>query len=174
MRDDGAVLGAVRAAFAGCRRPDHFTDYTHCEECAEHDELLRSRDPDTLRAEDVSNPGWDPLCYVDPAGFGYWFPGLARLALADPDPEYGWYPEQMLFHLTYEGAGNRHLRGFDPDQRRAVAALLRHIAETRSGLVDEHLCGDELRLAIDLWSAGLAEAEPGTAADPRRQSGPGG
>src|SRR5262245_4858278 len=111
MLDDASVHGGVRAAFARCERPEHFTDYTHCEECAEHHDLLRSRDNDTLRIADVGNPGWDPLCYVDPAGLGYFFPGLARLALEDPDPEYGWYPQQLLFHLTYEGAENRHLRG---------------------------------------------------------------
>src|SRR5262245_47791535 len=68
--DDAAVLEMVRAAFARCERPEHFTNYTHCEECAEHDDLLLSRDPDTLRIEDVGNPGWDPLCYVDANGFG--------------------------------------------------------------------------------------------------------
>jgi hypothetical protein len=165
MPDDASVLGEVRAAFGACRRPEHFTNYTHCEECAEHDELLRSRDNDTLRIADVGNPGWDPLCYVDPAGFGYFFPGLARLALAEPDPEYGWYPQQLLFHLTYEGAGNRHLRGFSRDQRRAVALLLRQIAETRPRLADEWVCSNDLMFAIDLWSAG-SEADDMLSAGP--------
>jgi hypothetical protein len=160
MPDDTSVLEKVRAAFAECPRPEHFTNYTHCEECAEHDDLLRSRDQDSLQIADVSSPGWDPLCFVDPIGFGYFFPALARLALAEPDSEYGWYPQQLLFHLTYEGAGNRHLRGFSPDQRRAVAALLQHIAKTRSHLADEWLCTEELMSAIDLWSA---DAEPSVA-----------
>lgn len=164
MPDDAAVLAEVRAAFARCERPEHFTDHTHCEECAEHDELLRSRVPDTLLITDVGNPGWDPLCYVDSAGFGYFFPGLARLALAAPDPEHGWYVPQLLFHLTYapDGEVNRHLLGFSPYQRRAVAALLRHIAETRPQLADECGCSDDLTYAVDLWSA---EAELGAAAD---------
>src|SRR5262249_14424068 len=33
--DDAAVLATVRAAFARCERPEHFTNHTHCEECAE-------------------------------------------------------------------------------------------------------------------------------------------
>jgi hypothetical protein len=60
---DAEVLSALGVAFAGCERPEHFTDFQHCCECAEHDELLRSRDLDTLRVEDVGNPGWDPLCF---------------------------------------------------------------------------------------------------------------
>jgi len=160
MSDDAAVLAEVRAAFARCPRPAHFTDYTHCPECAEHDELLRSRDPDTLRIADVGNPGWDPLCYVDAAGFAYLFPGLARLTLADRDSDEGWYVDQLLFHLTYDGAANRHLRGFDPDQRRAVVRLLRHVAEARSEVIAATACTDELATAIDLWSAELPAPEP--------------
>lgn len=154
MSDDAAVLEEVRKQFAGCPRPEHFTDYTHCEECAEHDELLRSRDPDTLRIEDVGNSGWDPLCYVDPVGFGYFFSGLARLVLSDPDPVYGWYGPQFLYHLTYapQGKVNRHREGFSRDQCLAVKALLGHIAETRSSLADDWGCSDDLMYAIDLWS----------------------
>jgi hypothetical protein len=152
MPDDADILRLVNEAFAGCARPAHFTDHTHCEECADHDELLRSRDRETLRLEDVGNPGWDPMCFVTDAGFGYYFPALARLALAAPEEELDWYPRQLLFHLTYDGQANRHRRSLTPDQRGAVAALLRHLSETRPRLVEANGCADELRLAIDLWS----------------------
>jgi hypothetical protein len=158
MPDDAEILRQVRAAFAGYKRPEHFTDYTHCAECAEHDELLRSRDNDTLRSEDVGNPGWDPLCYVAPAGFGYFFPGLARLALSEPSPQEEWYAPQLLFHLTYGGEANRHLRAYGPEQRRAVAALLWHLVETRQKLVDARACGGDLELAFLLWSGNEAGA----------------
>ena len=78
---DAHVLRLVHEAFSACARPEHFTNYRHCCECAEHDALLLSRDNETLCLEDVGNAGWDPLCYVDAAGFAYFFPGLARLAL---------------------------------------------------------------------------------------------
>lgn len=64
MSDNTAVLGQVQVAFAQCERPEHFTNYNHCEECAEHDELLRSRGPGTLQIADMGSPGLDPLCYV--------------------------------------------------------------------------------------------------------------
>jgi hypothetical protein len=114
----------VRAAFADFERPEHFTDYKHCEECAEHDALLRSRGPGTPRAVDVGNPGRDPLCYVSPAGFGYLLPGLARQALSEPGPQEERYTPQLLFHLPYGGEAVRHLRAYGPDQRRAVAGPL--------------------------------------------------
>jgi hypothetical protein len=61
---------------------------------------LRNRDRDTLAVADVGNPGWDPICFITGEGFNYYFPTLARLALADPADEHGWYFEQLLFHLN--------------------------------------------------------------------------
>jgi hypothetical protein len=58
---DAQDLLELSDAFASCARPQHFTNFRHCCECAEHDELLRWRDRDTLRVEDVGNPVWD-LC----------------------------------------------------------------------------------------------------------------
>src|SRR5690242_13994900 len=101
VSSDDDILEVVRQAFAVCPRPEHFTDFTHCEECREHDDLLRSRDVDSLRGEDVGNPGWDPLCFTSAEGFAYFFPALARLALDSAGPDRDWYGPQLLFHLTY-------------------------------------------------------------------------
>jgi hypothetical protein len=97
-RDD-EIFQAIRAAFADCRRPEHFTNYTHCEECHEHDEVLCAHDVDTLALDDVGNPGWDPICFISPQGFAYYFPALARLALAPADDQNDQYLPQLLFHL---------------------------------------------------------------------------
>jgi hypothetical protein len=61
---DTEALGILDAAFGPCPRPEHFTNDKHCEECAEHDELLRNRDRDTLTVADVGNPSWDPICFI--------------------------------------------------------------------------------------------------------------
>jgi hypothetical protein len=155
---DADILAAVRAAFADCPRPEHFADPAHCMECADHDELLQARTPDTLRLEDVDNPCWDPICYVEAAGFAYLFPGLARLALADTSVGYPWYPSQLLFHLTYDGKKNRRILSLTREQRRAVADLLRHLALTRADRIDEFgpKLADEILSAIEMWSG-----EPG-------------
>lgn len=68
MNTDGDILTGIDAAFCGIGRPEHFTNFTHCEECAEHDELLRMRDRETLCLEDVGNPGWDPICFCSSSG----------------------------------------------------------------------------------------------------------
>ncbi len=155
---DAETLTQVREAFASAERPVRFTDRDHCCECAEHDDLLRSRDLDSLTVEDVGNPGWDPLCFATDEAFLYYFPALARLALDDPDEDHGWYLEQLLFHLTYEGTSNRRLLAATPRQRDAVVLLLRHVQATRRTLVIEYLCEKELLQAIAAWGTVTGES----------------
>lgn len=151
---DAEILAAVRQAFAACPRPEHFTDFEHCDECLDHDEVLRSRDLDTLSMAEVGNLGWDPICFLTDDGFRYYFPALARLALSTPaQASDSWYGDQLVFHLTCDGPGNRRVLACSPGQREAVASLLRHLVETRAGLVDNYGCADELLRAIEYWSA---------------------
>jgi hypothetical protein len=155
---DREILDEIAREFAACPRPEHFTDYTHCCECYEHDEVLRSRDRDTLGAEDVGNPGWDPICFVTPEGFAYYLPALARLALSEPDPARDSYVSQLAFHLLYDGANNARWQHCTAGQRAAVAALLAHLIETRAALADEAYCADMLLEAFEVWSGA---ARPG-------------
>lgn len=91
MQSDADILQLIARVFSDCRRPEHFTDYRHCPECLDHDNLLRSHDLVSIRLEDVGNACWDPMCFVEPEGFSYYFPALARLTLSPPDDFYGWY-----------------------------------------------------------------------------------
>jgi hypothetical protein len=152
VSSDAQILGRVQQAFAKCRRPLHFTNHTHCEECAEHDELLCSHDICSLRIEDVGNPGWDPICFTSPKGFAYYLPALARLALTEPVQPYGWYGVQLLFHLCSDGRRNERVLACTPGQRRAVVEFLRHLIETRAALADSYLCTDDLFQAIEIWT----------------------
>jgi hypothetical protein len=160
VSSDPQILTSFQRAFAGCARPDHFTNYTHCSECAEHDEVLRSRDLDTLSLQDVGNPGWDPICFISPAGFAYYLPALARLALAPPDGYSGWYGPQLLFHLRYNGQRNDRILACTPEQRQCVVGLLHHILETPAELVDSYSSSDELLRAIEDWSDDFSPVMP--------------
>jgi hypothetical protein len=153
MDSDAAILELVRKAFSDCSKPEHFTNYEHCDECQDHDDVLRSRDVETLTIKDVGNSGWDPLCYTSAEGFAYFFPALARLVLAEPTEPFGWYGPQLFFHLTHDDQYNRFIPHFSPGQKGAVVALLRHIGKTRRNLVASYMYEDELRVAIDRWSA---------------------
>lgn len=87
--------------FESRERPDHFTDYTHCEECAKHDATLQRRNNDTISFSDVGNISNTPIFFITVEGFLYFLPGLARLASsAEDDNEY--FLDTFLTHLDNE------------------------------------------------------------------------
>jgi hypothetical protein len=158
---DDKVLATIDEAFGAAKRPEHFTNYAHCCECAEHDELLRERTRETLKIEDVGNPGWDPLCFTFPDGIAYFFPTLARLALAEPTYDFGWYSNQLLFHLYSGFKENNFYKFCNEKQRVAVADLLAHIIESRSGLVEKYAATDDFLICHELWTTANQEDAPG-------------
>ena len=161
MSTDTAVLAEIDSVFGDAIRPEHFTDFTHCEECAEHDSLLRMRDRASLRLEVVRNPGWDPICFCSAEGIAYYFPTLARFALAEPSPAYGWYAEQLLFHLYSGFTENRFFQYCSVTQRHAVAKLLAHIIESNGALIDSSASADDFLRCHELWS----DAQPSAPGD---------
>src|SRR5215207_11413264 len=93
------VLELFSTVFGAVPRPEHFTNYTHCDECWEHDELLRSRTLQTLSIEDVGSQAWNPITMATPQGFAYYLPALARLALQPVPKDWDWYGYIILFEL---------------------------------------------------------------------------
>ena len=152
MNADASILAGVDAAFGNIARPEHFTNFAHCCECAEHDELLRARNRESLRIEDVGNPGWDPICFCSAEGTAYYFPALARLALAEPSPTHGWYAAQLLFHLYSGFKDNQFFQYCSPAQRAVVAGFVAHLIETHAALVDAHAAADEFLRCHEQWS----------------------
>ena len=82
----------------------------------------------------------------------YFFPSLARFALAEPDSQSGWYGEQLLFHLSSGFKDNNFFRYCSPRQRRAVSIFLGHIIESRAALVEAYAATDQFLRCHELWS----------------------
>lgn len=148
---DRGVLAAIDAAFADAARPPHFTDFAHCAECAEHDEHLQACATHGLTHADVASAAADPFCVALPATFSYFFPTLARLALAGPHAEHGWYGLQLAFHLAEARRDNGFHAQCSPAQRAAVAALLWHLLETRAGLLDTARAAKDMADCYRFW-----------------------
>jgi len=143
-------LDRAKALFAA-DKPEHFTNYRHCCECAEHDEELLRRDVDTIGLEDLGNPGWDPLCFSSMAGLKYYLPAMVRLTLETMDTVQ--YVASMLFHLVKDGPGNDLVLACNRDQRAFVAAFLVWLIENHAGALDEAMCADNALRAHEIWSA---------------------
>lgn len=145
------VFALIDAAFAECARPEHFTNYEHCDECAEHDELLRTRNRQTLTLEDVGNPGWDPITYCTSEGIAFYLPSLVRLALDIRAGGQLNYAQQLMFQFRWGGDDNPHYAAFTPVQRHAIAALAAHLIEHHPAETDRY--ADELFQIHEHWSA---------------------
>lgn len=145
-----SVLADVDEAFSNVAKPEHFTDFNHCPECRDHDEVLRGATKDTISREALGSAGWDPMCFVDGHGFAYYFPAMARYALAPELWGGDTYVGQFIFHVGFEKANNRHLQWFSPEQRKAAVAVMELLA-LRTDISDYEK--QQLARAISDWSA---------------------
>jgi hypothetical protein len=116
-------LAAIWQAFRLEPRPEHFTNYSHCCECWDHDETLRLNTRETIGLKELGNGAWDPICFINPAGFMYYFPSMAKLALGRGN---AYYLDQFLFHLDSPG----RIALFNNQQRQVVHKFLHHIRHT--------------------------------------------
>lgn len=152
MATDPEVLEAVRQAFGAIARPEHFTNRAHCDECWEHDELLRARDLASLTIEDVGSMAWNPITMATPRGFAYYLPALTRLALEQMPAKLDWYGYIILFELRRDGPRNERWQFCKREQRGAVVGFLEHLYATRAKEIEVYQCEYELLEALEIWS----------------------
>ena len=157
---DTDIVSLITGAFGGIARPEHFTNYRHCDECFEHDELLRSRTWETLAIDDVGSMAWNPITMATPEAFAYWLPALTRLALEPMPMGLDWYGYIILFELRRDGPRNERWLFCNPEQRSAVVRLLEHIEATRPAEVEVYGCQPEL---LDVWTIWSDTGEPSVA-----------
>ena len=127
------IMTSIDAAFLGVPRPDHFTNFEHCDECRQHDETLRARTVKTLTRRDLGNLGYSPISFCQPPGFAYCFPAIARFAAIPALSEDQDSIADMLgANLSSRVLADAFLDHCTPPQREAVAALLDWLGETNA------------------------------------------
>ncbi len=140
--DQKQALAAIDRVFGGLPRPEPLIrNPNHCCECAEHEETLSVVTPETIGLEQVGSPAWDPVCYLSDAGYRYFMPGLARLALGTGE---AYYLDQFLFHLD-----SGRVDVLSESEKKAVATFLDHVLETMCEEVDESMNLIELGRVMD-------------------------
>jgi len=152
------VLSMIEGAFHNAKRPEHFTIYDHCEECADHDKVLLSRDRTTLSLADVSNPAWNPIDFLTPEGFLYYFPALAKLALSNGGAEFlsMFVPFHLYSALKNESIRHPHrwLSALSQEQCNAILIFARFVAShKRDRVVAQAVNPEELDRAVAFWEA---------------------
>lgn len=122
-------------------KPEHFTNYRHCCECAEHDETLLVHDVDSIGLEQLGNPGWDPICFSLVTGLLYYMPALVRLTLHTLEQPQVAYLDQFLFHLQRSDL----LDAANLQQRQFIVALLEYLLEYLIDQEREEVLGMNVR-----------------------------
>ncbi len=140
-------------------KPEHFTNYWHCCECAEHDETLLAHDLDSIGLKQLGNPGWDPICFSSATGLLYYMPALVRLTLQTLSSPRVAYLDQFLFHLHRSDL----LDAANLQQRQFIVAFLEYLIdqehEEMSGMnvrsqfhLDLEDYADDLLDVLQTWS----------------------
>jgi hypothetical protein len=136
-------------------KPEHFANYRHCCECAEHDQTLLAFDVDTIGLEQLGNPGWDPLCFSSPEGLIYYMPALVRLTLDTIDNPSQSYLDQLLFHLIKDGPGNNLVAACSQEQRNFVAEFLDYLITNHAeAIAAQVFAADDILKAHSIWKCG--------------------
>jgi hypothetical protein len=144
------LIDEATQVFGKLARPEHFTDYTHCSECAEHDSTLSAHTPETITREALGHPGWDPMTFATDTGFRYFLPALIRMALTGTGDDY--YIDQFLSQVIRDGPRNCRWCACTVEERAVVLKALIWLLEERTEDVDNWLDADRLMQAIDIWS----------------------
>jgi hypothetical protein len=144
------LVETAKLVFGDVARPAHFTNHTHCCECAEHDATFQAYTPDSISLNELGNPGWDPMCFATDEAFKFFFPAMVRLALEGTGDTY--YLNQFLFHIIEDGPRNRRWETFSKNQRRFVVQVLEALLEQRAAEIDNNLDADGILTTIEIWS----------------------
>jgi len=122
--EDSAALALIDQAFWGAPRPEHFTDFAHCDE---HDRTFLQHTRESLSRRALSYPGWNPVSFTTSEGYRYYIPALARIALSRKDGSE--YLPQFVGDLRDE-----LFISFDAEQRSALAAFLEYLPARESDI----------------------------------------
>ena len=131
-------------------KPVHFTNFTHCEECAEHDATLLNTTIETIGIKELGNAGWDPICFSNAQGKQYYTPAFIRLSLNTIDQEF--YFGQYLFHLSYDGCQSEYYLACSAEQRHFIAQFLQYMIETYPEHLELNVCADSALQAYEVWA----------------------
>jgi hypothetical protein len=149
------IVGRAYRAFSSFVRPEHFTDHTHCPECAEHDQTMRSRPLTAIGVVQLGNPGWCPTPFLTEQAYGYVMPRLVELALASSVERPA---ESFVFsYLLALTPTHRKLDEFTREQTAVVLESLHHMRDHMQPVIEAACCDDDLVQAIARWTALAAE-----------------
>jgi hypothetical protein len=131
-------------------KPEHFTNFMHCDECFDHDETLRNSTVEKIGMRQLGNPAWDPMCFCSTEGKKYYMPALIRLCI-ETIKSNNPYLMQFLFILEWDGKDNDLIINCTTEQRSFVASFVQHLIETYTKEIEDNSCTDNALRVYEIW-----------------------
>lgn len=129
-------------------KPKHFTNFNHCEECAEHNQILLDNNIDTIGLDELGKPGWDPMCFSSEQGKKYYMPALIRLSLDTISNEF--YLGKLLSHLENDESGKKLIENCNFEQQEFIASFIKYLIDNHAQEIENNCC---LKKAIRIHKA---------------------
>lgn len=149
--DTAEIIKQSYDAFSSFKRPKHFTNYKHCEECAEHDETMLSCQLSNLGPNEVGQPCWSPLPFLTEKALGYVMPRLIELAVSNsPNKDGDSFIFDFLLTITPNKKHDR-FASYNKDQCDCIRNALQYIYTDLHDVSVEGCFEEELKNAIKLW-----------------------
>ena len=146
------IISNLYSTFALRIRPDHFTKFDHCPECAEHDESLRSLGLNEIGPIQVGHSGYGPISFLTAEALAYCMPRFLEMVLMDENNDQGDdFIGDFIWHLAPTEDFDR-FSGYTNKERTAVLDTLDYIYESMHGVVKRNSVERELEDAILYWS----------------------
>ncbi len=104
-------------------RPENFGNFDHCQECAEYNQILKSKDLDSISLGDLEPHS--PMSFYSDVGKKFYMPALIRICLENPDEHF--YFSDLLYILEGNGKGNSLFTSCNEEQREFVGNFIEFI-----------------------------------------------
>lgn len=131
-------------------KPEHFTNFNHCDECWDHDQILLKHTIDSISINELGNPAWDPICFCSNDGKKYYMPALIRLCFETLGSDF--YFSQLLFHLELDGARNSFYLSCSQQQRQFIFDFIEFMILQHTTELELEMCVDEAFRARAIWA----------------------
>jgi hypothetical protein len=128
--NNNEIFTDIDNAFGKAQKPEHSNLYyarydDPNDEFKQHDELLNSKNRDSLIREDLGSIGWNPVDSMTADGWRYWLPSLARISV---EPE-NTGREPFLWDLLqfFQNPQKKEFINFSQEERIAILLFLKKL-----------------------------------------------
>lgn len=145
------LIARAYQLFSQYEKPLHSTNYKHCEECKEYDELLNKITREQLSIEDIGTECWGPIPFLLPEATAYYMPRLIELALENVNnKDQSPYINQFI-NQTGTNPNRKSYSLFMPEHKQVIYQALEFINQNYRVIVEEHCWENGLDETLAAW-----------------------